>query len=323
MGGLVVLPLIMFIGLPFIPESPLWYVFKGRSSDAEKSLRMIHKDNPNYDPTEDVQALQETKRVEEAHAEESSWKGLLSDPIERRKLFYSCGAMACSQVCGILFFYVYGVVFAQSIGIKDPFMIQLITNILQIFAVGASVITGNKVNRRTNLFITNSMMLFAFVVIGGIGTQGNPTTASQYIIVIFSYFVIIGYNYGIGPLAYTIAREMAVGTNQNKIMSTSIVVFYFVTWAFSFTAPYMYYDAGLGSMIGFVYAGTTSLTLLYTWFCVGETAGRTTTEISRFFTERVPVRQWKTHVFEDMYTAESSDKKTTYVSEHAEVERKV
>lgn len=94
---------------------------------------------------------------------------------------------------------------------------------------------------------------------------------------------------------------MAVGTNQNKIMSASIVVFYFVTWAISFTAPYMYYDAGLGPMIGFVYAGTTSLTLLYTWFCVGETAGRTSGEISRFFTEHIPVRQWKTHVFESLY----------------------
>jgi hypothetical protein len=97
-----------------------------------------------------------------------------------------------------------------------------------------------------------------------------------------------GYNFGIGPLAYTIAREMAVGQNQNKIMSASIVTSYFVTWAFSFTAPYLYYDAGLGPMTCFVYAGTTSLTLLYTWFCVGETAGRTSTEISRFFVERIP-----------------------------------
>merc|ERR1712000_592252 len=85
-------------------------------------------------------------------------------------------------------------------------------------------------------------MLVAFVVIGGIGTPGaNPSTAAQYVIVIFSYFVIIGYNYGIGPLAYTIARE---------------------------------------------------------------TAGRSTTEISRFFTEHVPVRQWKTHVFESLYDNE-------------------
>lgn len=110
----------------------------------------------------------------------------------------------------------------------------------------------------------------------------------------------LGYNFGIGPLAYTIAREMAVGVNQNKIMSMSIVVFYFVTWAFSFTAPYLYYDAGLGPMICFVYAGTTSLTLLYAWFCVGETAGRSSIEISQFFTERIPVRQWKTHVFDSL-----------------------
>ena len=301
MGGLIILPLMMFAGLPFIPESPLWYVLKGRNSDAENSLRRIHQDQSDYDPAADLQVLTETKAIEEQHAENSSWKALITDPIERRKLFYSCGAMISSQVCGILFFYVYGVVFAQAIGIKDPFLIQLITNILQIFAVAASVVTGNKVSRRINLFVTNSMMLVAFIVIGGIGTQGSPTTAAQYVIVIFSYFVIIGYNFGIGPLAYTIAREMAVGTNQNKIMSASIVVFYFVTWAISFTAPYMYYDAGLGPMIGFVYAGTTSLTLLYTWFCVGETAGRTSGEISRFFTERVPVRQWKTHVFESLY----------------------
>lgn len=313
MGGLIILPLMMFIGLPFIPESPLWYILKNRPADAEKSLRSINRDKADYDPTEDVQAFEDIKAVEDHHAEGSSWKVLLTDPIERRKLFYSCGAMVCSQVCGILFFYVYGVVFAQSIGIKDPFLIQLITNILQIFAVGASVITGNKVSRRINLFVTNSMMLFAFIVIGGIGTQGTPTKASQYVIVIFSYFVIIGYNFGIGPLAYTIAREMAVGVNQNKIMSTSIVVFYFVTWAFSFTAPYLYYDAGLGPMICFVYAGTTSLTLLYTWFCVGETAGRSSIEISHFFSERIPVRQWKTHVFDSL--PESQTKKIPYDSE--------
>jgi sugar porter (SP) family MFS transporter len=308
MGGLIVLPLMMFAGLPFIPESPLWYVLKNRTADAEKSLRRIHQDQSQYDPTNDLQTLEEIKRVEEQNAEESSWKSLIINPIERRKLLYSCGAMISSQVCGILFFYVYGVVFAQAIGIKDPFLIQLITNILQIFAVGASVVTGNKVARRMNLFITNSMMLVAFIVIGGIGTQGTPTTAAQYVIVIFSYFVIIGYNFGIGPLAYTIAREMAVGTNQNKIMSASIVVFYFVTWAISFTAPYMYYDAGLGPMICFVYAGTTTLTLVYTWFCVGETAGRSSTEISRFFTERIPVRQWRTHVFETVFD-NSAEKK--------------
>lgn len=320
MGGLVILPLIMFAGLPLIPESPVWYVLKGRNEDAEKALRRVNQGQTQYNPEADMRVLQETKQIEEEHAAQSTWVSLATDPIERRKILYSAGAMFSQQICGILFFYVYGVVFAQAIGVKDPFLIQLITNILQIFAVGASVITGNKVRRRINLMVTNFMMFFAFIVIGAIGTQPKMTTSSQYVIIVFSYIVIIGFNYGIGPLAYTIAREMAVGTNQNKIMSTAIVVFYFTTWLVSFTAPYLYYDAGLGPMLGFVYAGTTGLALAWTWFCVGETAGRTNLEISMFFTQGIPVRKWRTHRFEhqqDQGLCEKSDE-GSQVAEHQE-----
>ncbi|KAH6981570.1 general substrate transporter [Ilyonectria sp. MPI-CAGE-AT-0026] len=298
MGGLIVLPLMMFAGLPFIPESPVWYILKGRRENAETALNKINRGLSTYDATEDMRVLDETKQVAEQHSEASSWKMLWTDPVERRKVIFSSGALFSQQVCGILFFYVYGVVFAQSIGVAEPFMIQLITNILQIFAVGASVITGNKVSRRVNLLVTNSMMVVAFVVIGGIGTQGTPTKASQYVIVVFSFIVIIAFNYGLGPLAYTIAREMAVGVNQNKIMSTSIAIFYFTTWVVSFTAPYLYYDAGLGPMLAFIYAGTTGLALVYTWFCVGETSGRSTIEISMFLAENIPVRKWKTYQFQ-------------------------
>lgn len=119
---------------------------------------------------------------------------------------------------------------------------------------------------------------------------------------------------------------MAVGINQSKIMSTSIVVFYFATWLVSFTAPYMYYDGGLGPMVGFVYAGTTGIALIWTWFCVGETTGRTNSEISLFFTEGIPVRQWRTHVFdsqmsEDLEKTDKSLEQGKGVAAHVDVSR--
>ena len=83
-------------------------------------------------------------------------------------------------------------------------------------------------------------MFCAFLVIGGIGTQKERTTSSQYVIVVFSFIIIVAFNYGLGPLAYTVAREMAIGPNQNKIVSFPIVFFYFITWLVSFTAPNMY-----------------------------------------------------------------------------------
>ncbi|KAE8329813.1 general substrate transporter [Aspergillus sergii] len=318
MGGLVVLPIIMFALLPFIPESPIWYIFHNRQSEAEETFRKINRCHPAYDPTADMAQANNARLVEEQHAESSSWRSLVIDPVERRKVLFSAGAMFSQQVCGILFFYVYGVVFVQTIGVQDPFLVQIVINVVQIVAVGASVVTVNRARRRINLMVTNCMMLVAFVVIGAIGTR-PLTTATEYVIVVFSFFVVIGFNFGLGPLAYTIAREMAVGVKQNKIMAVSIVVFYFTTWVISFTAPYLYYDAGLGPMVGFVYAGTTCLSLLWSWFCVGETAGRSSLEISLFFAQNIPVRSWKTHIFPEGSLSEVNEaQEDKWDAEHAE-----
>ncbi|KAL3440167.1 general substrate transporter [Aspergillus insuetus] len=297
MGGLIVLPLLMFAALPFMPESPLWYVAKGRTSEAETVLHQLHHKEVTYDPTDDLNILHNIQTVNKASEEESTWGSLLFNPVERTKLVCSAGAMYAQQICGILFFYVYGVVFVQAIGINEPFLVQLIQSILQICAVTASMLTAHRVSRRGNLLVTTSAMLVAFIIIGGIGTQkDNLTTASQWVMVIFSFVIVCAINYGLSTVAYTVAREMAVGPNQNKIMAVSVVVFYFCAWLVSFTAPYLYYDAGLGPMLAFVYAGTTITSLVWIWFCVAETNGRSNWEIARLFELRVPPRQWASYV---------------------------
>ena len=51
MSGLVILLLMLFAGLPFIPETPTWYVSRDRHADAARALQRIRKGNPDYDPT--------------------------------------------------------------------------------------------------------------------------------------------------------------------------------------------------------------------------------------------------------------------------------
>ncbi|RAH54695.1 sugar transporter [Aspergillus piperis CBS 112811] len=317
MGGLVILPLFMLFFLPFIPETPTWYVFHNREEDAKRALLKINRNDRTYDPTADLTFLTQARRYEEAQGEESSWLALLLDPIERKKLIWASGGMYAQQICGIIFFYNYGVVFAEALGVSQPFTITLITMILQIFAVAASILTGNRLRRRTNLLASTTLILIAFIIIGGIGTQSTLTTASKYIIVVFSYVVICAYNFGLGPLTYAVSRELSVGVNQNKIMSVSIVALYFFLWVISFTAPYLYYDAGLGPMVGFVYAGTTLTSLIWVWYCVGETQGRTRMEVAMFFTERVPARRWRAHVFANRGGDEKEDVRAEHVEDKA------
>ncbi|TVY24779.1 Galactose transporter [Lachnellula hyalina] len=297
MGLLALLPLLMMASLPFLPESPVWLMRKGRIEQAERSLQKIHKSTKNYEATMDIHILEEEVAKEKEAEATSTWVSLIRDPIERRKLIFACGAMIAQQINGIQFFYSYGVVFAQSIGISQPFTISLITNVLQVVAVAVSVALGNKVPRRINLLVTTVMMFFAFIIIGGFGTRKELTTGFSTAIVVFSYIVIVAFNFGLGPLAFAMASECSAGRNRNKIMSCAIVSFFLTVWVIAFTSPYLYYSANLGPMLGFVYAGSTCITLLYVWFCVGETTGRSNLEIEILFQEKVPVRQWKTHTF--------------------------
>ena len=135
--------------------------------------------------------------------------------------------------------------------------------------------------------------------------------------------VIVAFNFGHGPLAFAIASEMAAGRNRNKIMSCAIMSFFFTVWVIAFTSPYIYYDGGLGPMLGFVYAGTTIITLTYVWFCVGETRGRSNLEIELFFQDNIPVRQWSTHVFPPPETSledrSAVDEKAAAKAEHISV----
>lgn len=300
MGLLIVLPGLMLILLPFVPESPVWFVYKEKHDRAEQALRKINRSTPGYDPADDLQTINDQVRMEKEMEAESSWASLFQDPVERRKLLFSCGAMFAQQINGIQFWYTYGVVFAESIGVSQPFTINTITDVLQIIAVGASVILGNKIRRRTNLLVCTLGIFFSLVAVGGLGTthRGGPFSKGVgTTIVVFAYINIICFNFSIGTYSYTIASEMAVGRNRNKITACAICVFFFTVWLMVFVSPYLYYTANLGPMLAFIYAGTTLLTLAYVWFCVGETTGRTNTEVDLLFMESVPVRRWRTHVF--------------------------
>ncbi|KAJ5210231.1 Major facilitator superfamily domain general substrate transporter [Penicillium cf. griseofulvum] len=297
---LVVLPAIMLLCLPFTPESPVWYMYKNKRDQAIKALRKINRSARDYDPSMDIQAIDDAVQIEREMSKDATWASLFTDPVERRKLFYACGVMFVQQINGIQFWYTYGVVFAQSIGVADPFTINTIIYVLQIVSVGVSVVFGNKIKRRTNLLVCSVGIFVSLVAVGGLGTtraaDGSFSRGIGIGIVVLAYLNIIFYNFSIGTLSYSIASEMSVGRNRNKITSCAMAVFFLTVWLMVFTSPYMYYDGNLGPKIGFVYGGTTLLLLAFSWYCVGETAGRTNADIERLFQDKVPVREWATYV---------------------------
>lgn len=173
-GFQLVFVLIVLAGVRWVPESPRWLLRVDRPADAAESLRRLHREDKTYDPAPALRAIELDLRRERASEAESAWSQLVTDPVERRKVVYSAGALVAQQINGIQWFYYFGTVFSKAIGLSDPFLMTLIVFVIQVFVVLAAVLLGNRLPRRPLLMITTGIMTVSIFVVGCLGIPGGP-----------------------------------------------------------------------------------------------------------------------------------------------------
>ncbi|KAE8337058.1 hypothetical protein BDV24DRAFT_167724 [Aspergillus arachidicola] len=147
---------------------------------------------------------------------------------------------------------------------------------------------------RPLLLITTGITGVSIFVVGCLGIPGGEVShILGKVIISFVIIEITAFNLAWGPLGWTIASEMAVDRNRNKIYAVGVACL----WVSIFTLPYLYYSANLGPKTGFVYTGLCAITFVYVYFCVGEVTGRSIEEINWFFINGISARKWRNQPF--------------------------
>lgn len=207
-GFQLIFPVLILAGIWFVPESPRWLVRKGRHEAAVESLRRLNRDDKTYDPAPALQEMEVALSEELEIEAQGGWLQLLTDPIERRKVIYSAGALVAQQINGIQWFYYFGTVFSKAIGLEDPFLMTLIVFIIQVFVVLAAVLLANRLPRRPLLMVTTAIMTVSIFVVGCLGIPGGePTNVIGKVIISFVIIEIVAFNFAWGPLGWTIVSR--------------------------------------------------------------------------------------------------------------------
>jgi SP family sugar:H+ symporter-like MFS transporter len=192
--------LILAGGLYILPESPRYYVMKGKTDLAAKTLARLRGQ-----PTESLFIQEELAEIVANHEYElraipqgsylQSWKSCFTGSLGNqssnlRRTVLGISLQMMQQLTGVNFIFYFGTTFFQELGtIDNPFLIGLVTTLVNVCSTPMSFWTIERFGRRPLLIWgALGMVVCQFIVaIIGVTDGQNPTSVKVMIAFICIY----------------------------------------------------------------------------------------------------------------------------------------
>ncbi len=146
-------------------------------------------------------------------------------PTSNRILFRTVTGMAImagQQLTGINFIYYYGTTFFQRSGVSDPFLISVITNVVNVVFTIPGIWLVDRAGRRSLLLIGAAGMLTCQYIVAIVGISVKSTDmAGQSVLIAFVCIYIVFFASSWGPVPWVVTGEIYPLSVRAKAMSMS------------------------------------------------------------------------------------------------------
>ncbi|KAF7869651.1 hypothetical protein EAF04_004435 [Stromatinia cepivora] len=298
---------ILALGLFLLPESPRYYVKKGNLDQAAINLARLRGQ-----PQGSEYIQQELTEIIANHEYEmsvvpqtgyfGSWmncfKGGLSNPGSNlRRTILGTSLQMMQQWTGVNFIFYFGTTFFQALGtISNPFLIGLITTLVNVCSTPISFYTVERFGRRTILIWGALGMLiceFIVAIIGvtaGRSSQHNTSAVSAMIAFICIYISFFASTWG--PGAWVVVGEVFPLTIRSRGVGLSTASNWLWNCIIAVITPYLVGtekgQANLGAKVFFLWGSLCTCCFLYAYLLVPETKGLSLEQVDRMLEETTP-----------------------------------
>ncbi|KAJ8735514.1 hypothetical protein PYW07_007134 [Mythimna separata] len=277
------LPVPFFLLMLLTPETPRWFVSKGRTDDARKALQWLRGKNTNVD--------KEMKDLTRTQADSDRTGGNAFRQLFTLKympaVLISLGLMLFQQLSGInaVIFYAASI-FKMSGSSVDENVSSIIIGVVNF--VSTFIATGiiDRLGRKMLLYISSVSMIVTLVSLGiyfYLKDTGVDVTAYGWLPLACLVIYVLGFSIGFGPIPWLMLGEIL----PSKIRGTAASLATGFNWTCTFIVTKTFHNIiDAIHMYGTVwlFAVICLIGLFFVIFFVPETRGKSLEEIERKLT---------------------------------------
>ncbi len=268
--------LVLLVGMLALTDSPRWLVTKNRLKEAKAILLRIHtKERAEHEIHKITKTI--TKR-------QASWKELLS-PYVRPALIAGIGLAFFQQLTGINTIIYYAPTIFEFAGFESHKVSILATIGVGVVNVAMTVVAIwllDKIGRKPLLYVGMAGMVASLTALGIFFNMQDLSSTLKMATVISVMIYIASFAISLGPIFWLIIAEIYPLKIRGRAMSIATVA----NWGFNMivAATFLTLTQKLGkSGTFFLYAAVALIGIVFCYFWVPETKGKTLEEIEESF----------------------------------------
>ncbi|SLM41166.1 high affinity glucose transporter rgt2 [Lasallia pustulata] len=308
--------IVLAIGLFVLPESPRYFVKKGKLDKAAQALSSVRGQPVDSDYIQDELAEiianheYELKVVPQT-SYLGSWAACFTGKItdgnsNLRRTTVGILMQMMQQLTGINFIFYFGTIFFKSLGtINNPFLISLITTLVNVCSTPLSFWTVERFGRRKLLIVGATGMVISQFIVGIIGVTAGRLEkhnhAAVSAMIAFICFNISFFATTWGPCAWVVIGEIFPLPIRSRGVGLSTASNWFWNCIIAVITPYLVGtgkgDANLGAKVFFLWGSLCCISLTFAYFLVPETKGLSLEQVDKMMEETNARNsaKWKPH----------------------------
>jgi len=296
MGIGFIWPVIMAVGVLFLPESPRWDYRKGRVERASQTVAKVHGVSENHFVVKrELREIKEKLDEETAGSSTRKVHELFTGPRMMYRILLGVTLQALQQLTGANFFFYYGTTIFTATGLSNSYVTSMILGGVNFGTTFFGLYVVEKFGRRKSLITGAIVMFICFMIFSTVGhvslDKTNPmnTPSQGTAMIVFACVFIAAFAMTWGPIIWVVVGELYPSRYRAICMAMATASNWIFNFLLSFFTPFITGD--IDYAYGYVFAGCCLAGAVVVYFFLCESQGRGLEEIDTMYVLRVPPRK--------------------------------